>query len=225
MDDGEFVSRANAFLDGDFPNKIVEGILTSAFIMALQVTVTKIFFRSKLRSIDMMMRREIYQRISSFREIKDMLTGYDDHKEKIHDNRPKVHPARLFIPFLCHILLFIAQVCILVTSGQIADSGNMAMSDYKLVPLQELDVAFPTGEIDADNKACRQHLIGKRHTLLSGALQTCVRIQTDSERRDLPDAERYFDLKAVMKCYTNEFWFEIKSNKYVSVSLVYTIYY
>ncbi len=209
---GKGVSYANAFFDGDFSNKICEGVLTALFLMALQVTVNKIFFRSKKRSVAMMMRREVYQRLTGWREIKDMLTGYDDHKDKErlsneNETKPQIHPKRLIIPVVCHTLLFLTQAIILVLSGQYLEPhGKATMTDYHLQP----------GEpVNKPKNFCREHLTDERHTRISGSLTTCVKIQTDSKifTFDEQMGDDGWFLSAYMKCYTNEFWFEIIRNK------------
>lgn len=224
------VSYGNAFFDSETGNTIAEGILTTAFIISLEVAVTKVFIRSRQRSVGMMMRREIYQRLSSWRELKDMLSGFDDHKEKIDDKKPKVFLKRLLVPIMCRILLFVAGATVIGMSGQkMEPHGTNTMQDYVLERGEPEDPI----EISDGENFCREHLKEEdepRHTAIVGNLQTCVKRQNDFQRVKIEKEDRpLFEISSFMKCSSNEYWFEIISPKdkaaveYYSSEIIYGI--
>lgn len=75
------VSIYNMFLEGETRNDLVTGILTLGVLVALETAVEKMFFKSREMNTKVVLRKEIFARLSGFRSIKELLSGVD-YKEK-----------------------------------------------------------------------------------------------------------------------------------------------
>jgi hypothetical protein len=105
------VSRSNRFVESEEGNAIVVGILSIAMLVALEAAVTTVYFKSRTKSTDMIFRKEIFARLSSFRSLWELLSGLGFRKKELfpHNNQDgfdgelqkrTIHPRRLIMPLV-----------------------------------------------------------------------------------------------------------------------------
>lgn len=71
------VTFGNTFIASDAGNGIVVGILTLAMLISLESAVRNVVFKSKKTNTDMILRMEIFERLSGFRLLRKLLSGLD----------------------------------------------------------------------------------------------------------------------------------------------------
>ena len=77
------VSVANKLMDLETGNAMVVGILTFLVIVVLEAAITKVFFKSRLKSNNVMLQQEIFSRLSGWREIMQLFSGLDFHHKEL----------------------------------------------------------------------------------------------------------------------------------------------
>jgi len=175
------VSRSNRFVESEEGNAIVVGILSMAMLVALEAAVTKVHFKSRTKSTDMIFRKEIFARLSSFRSLWELLSGFDFRKKELflHNNQDgfdgelqkrTIHPRRLIMPLVCRVLLLTVEITVLVLSGQrLVSDGGLQQNAYTLIP------ADSSSPFTLDRR-CRNDLHRVRAEVASGVLETCTSI-------------------------------------------------
>lgn len=217
MSEKEFVRFSNAFADSDMWNSIIGGFLSLGCIIALETAGTKMFMKSKRRSMKVMFRREIYSRLNSGGSVKDLLSGNDLTDGELNRSefkRKKVYLNRLIVPVLCRLVLLAAEITVIVLSGQTnVPQGKGTMYNHILTQV----TGSSTDKKDTKG-LCREYLEEKRHVATSGSLTTCARIKPVGQPYFDENGEpSYFSLTPEIDCLQNEISFKIEYNKNVGI--------